>query len=137
MMEKLTNIARRPAGRLTRSEVTNELADAVNAMQPVIRTGQPFDDPPISAPGMLFGKATAAVTGGTNTVTLDPCLEDGTDTGAANLSVYLYLPKNYTVLADSIDIKLNDVLGYWPFDESGTPKGVLVSVPLNTGPCTP
>lgn len=89
------------------------------------------------APGpdvMRFGKATAAWTSG-NTVTLTPCMGpvDATVTGEANRTIYLYLPTTYTPVG--VLIAQNDILGYWPFMEGESVKGVLASVPLDTDSC--
>lgn len=65
-----------------------------------------------------WGKATTAWTSG-NTVTLDPCDENGTDIGSGtNITAYILMPQAAT--APHIEIDQNDVLPYLEFYDIGS-----------------
>lgn len=59
---------------------------------------------------LLWGKAIAAWTSG-NTITLDPCDEDGNDSGASNVDVYVEAPTAATPV--NVQVAASDVLPYF------------------------
>lgn len=69
-----------------------------------------------------WGKATAAWAAG-NTVTLDPCDEDGNDNGQANITGYIESPTGAT--PTNIAIAQNDILAYLPREDG---DGTIVNV---------